>query len=79
MRRMGGMCAISALCAIRVGLRGVGDGFRVLDFGPEGCRPSSAGGGFPVDEAEGVQLSESEVDSLFAYVAMEEGPDLNPG
>ena len=38
------MCAISALCAIWVGLRDVGAGCRVLHFGPEGCWPSSAGG-----------------------------------
>jgi hypothetical protein len=52
---MGGMCALSALSAIWVSFWGVGAGFRVLDFGPEGCGPSSAGGGSPVDKAEGHQ------------------------
>ena len=56
MRHMGGMCA---LCAIWVS---VGAGFRVLDFGPGGCGPSSADGGSPVDKAEGHQLFESQVD-----------------
>jgi hypothetical protein len=37
-----------------------------------------AGGGFPVDKAEARELFESEVDSLFAYVAMKEAPDLDP-
>ena len=32
-----------------------------------------------MDEAEGHQLFESEVDALLAYVAIEEGPDLDPG
>ena len=31
-----------------------------------------------MDEAEGHQLFESEVDALLAYVAIEEGPDLDP-
>jgi hypothetical protein len=56
--------------------RGVDAGFRLLRFGPETCGSSSAGGGFPVDEAEFQQLFEGEVDSFFAYVAMKETPDL---
>jgi hypothetical protein len=68
---MGGMCAVSALCALWVGLRGAGASSGVLHFGPERCRPSSAGGGFVVDKAEGEQLFESQVDSLFTHVAME--------
>jgi hypothetical protein len=32
-----------------------------------------------MDEAEGHQLFESKVDALFAYMAVEEGPDLDPG
>jgi hypothetical protein len=71
----GKVCALSALCAIS--LRG--DGFRAFDFGPEGCGPSPADGGFAIDEAEGHQLFQSEVDALFAYMAIEEGPDLHPG
>ena len=67
---MGGMCAVSALCALWVGFRGAGASSRVLYFGPDGCRASN-GVGFAVDKAKGEQLSESQVDSLFAYVAME--------
>jgi hypothetical protein len=78
MRHMGGSCALSALCAIRVGFGGIGAGFRFLYFGTEGCGPSRPGGGFPVDKAEARELFESEVDSLFAYVAMKEAPDLDP-
>ena len=73
---MGGMCA---LCAIWASFRGAGAGFGVLHFGPEGCRPSLADGGSPIDKAEGDQLSESQVNSLFAYVAVKEGSDLDPG
>ena len=40
MRHMGGSCALSALCAIRVGFGRIGAGFRFLYFGPEGCGPS---------------------------------------
>jgi hypothetical protein len=68
---------VCALSAIRVGFGGVRAGFRLLCFGPETCGPSSAGGGFPVDKAEFQQLFKSAVDSLFAYVAMKEAPDLN--
>jgi hypothetical protein len=48
----------------------------VLCFGPDGCGPSSAGGGSPIDNAETLQLLESEVDSFFAGMAMKESPDL---
>jgi hypothetical protein len=71
----GKVCALSALCAIS--LRG--DECRVSDFAPEGCGPSASGGGSAIDEAEGHQLLESEVDALFAYMAIKEGPDLDPG
>ena len=72
---LGKVCALIALCAIS--LRA--DGFGVFDFGPYGCGPSPSGGGFAIDETEGHQLFEGEVDALFAYVAIEEGPDLDPG
>jgi hypothetical protein len=71
------VCALSALCAIRVGFVGVGGGLGLLCFGPETCGPSRARGGFPVDKAKFQQLLESEVDSFFAYVAMKERPDLH--
>lgn len=32
-----------------------------------------------MDPAEGHQLFESEVDAVFAYMAIEEDPDLDPG
>jgi hypothetical protein len=67
------VCALSALYALWVSFWGVGAGFRVLGFGPEGCGPSSAGGDSPVDKAEAKQLFESQVDVLFAYMAIEEG------
>jgi hypothetical protein len=51
-RPMCGSCAISALCAIRVGLGGVRAGPRVLCFGPEGCGSSSTCGGSPVDKTK---------------------------
>jgi hypothetical protein len=66
---------LSASCTIRLGA----DDFRMLDFGPEGCGTSPSGGGFAIDEAEGHQLLESEVDPLFAYMAIEQSPDLDPG
>jgi hypothetical protein len=72
------VCALSALCAIRVGFGGIGAGFPVLYFDSEGCGPSWPGGGSPVDKAEAQELFESEVDSLFADVAMKEAPDLDP-
>ena len=32
-----------------------------------------------MDETESHQLLESAVDALFAYMAIEDGPDLDPG
>ena len=83
------VCALSALCALWVEVCALsalsaliprGGDLWVLDFGPEGCGPSPlSGGGCVLDEAEGFQLFESEVDALLAYMAVEEGPDLGPG
>src|ERR1700738_1561975 len=56
------VCALSALCAIRAVFAGGRAGFGVLWLGPEGCGPSSPGGGSPSDQAESQQLLESEVD-----------------
>jgi hypothetical protein len=82
------VCALSALCAlwvevcalsaIRVGFGGIGAAFPVFVLWPRELRTVLAGGGFPVDKAEARELFESEVDSLFAYVAMKEAPDLDP-
>jgi hypothetical protein len=47
-------------------------------LGREGCAPSSSDGGFAFDEAEVHQLFESQVGALFAYMAIEECPDLDP-
>jgi hypothetical protein len=71
----GKVCALCALCAVRVRAAN----FRVVDFGPEGCRSSPSGCGSAIDEAEGHELFESQVDAVFAYMAVEEGPDLDPG
>jgi hypothetical protein len=49
---VGGVCALSALCAIRAGFGRVGAGFLVLYFGPKGGGPSSAGGDSRFDKAE---------------------------
>ena len=69
------VCALSALCAISLGP----DDIWVLGFGPEGRGPSASGGGFAMDETKGHQLFEGEVDALFTYMAIQEGPDLDPG
>jgi hypothetical protein len=71
----GKVCALCALCAV---IPLAGD-IWVLGFGPERRRPSPLSrGGLAIDEAEGHQLFENEVDALLAYVAIEKGPHLDP-
>jgi hypothetical protein len=73
------VCALSALSAISAGFAGGRAGFGILWPGPEGCGPSSPGGGSPVDQAEFQQLLESKIDSFFADMAMEKSANLHSG
>jgi hypothetical protein len=73
------VCALSALSAIKAGFAGGRAGPAVLWLGPEGCGPSSPGGGCPDDQAEFQQLLEGKVNSFFAYMAMEKSANLHSG